>query len=100
MIAYANRRKGIKMRFILAKSFWFTLAFLCSQESDICIAGPDGLDIINLTSASSDEHSPAWSPGGSRVAYVSAESLMLVRADRTHLNFLGWCVFNPPMWRP
>lgn len=49
------------------------LAFLCFQDghSDICTARPDGLELVNLTNSPADEHSPAWSPGGNWLAFVS-----------------------------
>jgi hypothetical protein len=49
------------------------LAFLCyrNSQSDLCIAHPDGSDSVNLTHTPSDEHSPAWSPDGNWLAFVS-----------------------------
>lgn len=49
------------------------LAFLCFQEghSDICTARPDGSELANLTNSPADEHSPAWSPDGTWLAFVS-----------------------------
>jgi leucine-rich repeat protein SHOC2 len=125
------------------------LAFLCFQDlqSDTCTARPDSSDRINLTNYRADEHSPAWSPDGnwlafvsnrgddvdvykicvtcpgepmairltdkpstagwptwspdgSRVGYVSAETLMLVNADRSDATYLASGVFGPPIWKP
>lgn len=49
------------------------LAFLCFQQShsDICTARPDGSNLVNLTDSPEDEHSPAWSPDGNWLAFVS-----------------------------
>ena len=49
------------------------LAFLCflDSQNDICTSRPDGSDLMNLTNNSSDEHSPAWSPDGNWLAFVS-----------------------------
>jgi hypothetical protein len=49
------------------------LAFLCFQagQSDVCTCRPDGSDLVNLTDSPADEHSPAWSPDGNWLAFVS-----------------------------
>jgi len=49
------------------------LAFLCFQDSqsDICTVRPDGSELANLTDSPDDEHSPAWSPDGNWLAFVS-----------------------------
>ncbi len=50
------------------------LAFLCFHEShsDICVAWPDGSGLTNLTDSLADEHSPAWSPDGNWLVFVSS----------------------------
>jgi hypothetical protein len=49
------------------------LAFLCFQgtQSDICTVEPDGSNLMNLTNHPADEQSPAWSPDGNWLAFVS-----------------------------
>lgn len=49
------------------------LAFLCFQagQSDVCTCRPDGSDLVNLTDSPADEQSPAWSPDGNWLAFVS-----------------------------
>ena len=49
------------------------LAFHCFEgaQSDICTVRPDGSDLVNLMNSPSDEHSPAWSPDGKWMAFIS-----------------------------
>jgi TolB protein len=35
------------------------------------MVNPDGSGLIRLTSESTEEHSPAWSPDGGRIAFTS-----------------------------
>lgn len=57
------------------------------SAGDIWVANPDGADPRQLTTSPALEHSPAWSPDGTRLAYWSqaavgaASDLVVARAD-------------------
>jgi hypothetical protein len=46
------------------------IAFVCSAE--ICTMNPNGQGVDTLTNNSVGDFSPAWSPGGGKIAFVSA----------------------------
>jgi dipeptidyl aminopeptidase/acylaminoacyl peptidase len=62
-----------------------TIPFGPSTQLDVWSMASDGTDAINLTASSDvDDFMPAWSPDGSRLAYISdsfTNTLMVMNAD-------------------
>src|SRR4051812_13230964 len=56
-------------------------------ESDIYAINPDGTGLARLTSAPGADSDPAWSPGGTKVAFTSDragnEDVYVMNADGT-----------------
>jgi len=72
-------------------------------QEDIWVMSPDGTGQLNLTdSPSVDDNSPAWSPDGSRIAYISdsfTRNLMVMNADGTGQTLVTSGALNPS-WSP
>lgn len=70
-----------------------------SSPSDVWTIEPDGTDLKRLTSGSSYEFGPAWSPGRSTMAFIRSRTrspfdrqswVMLMRSDGTNKRRLGY----------
>jgi TolB protein len=46
----------------------------CGTSSEIYVARADGTGLVRLTTSEANDHSPAWSPDGERIAFTSDRS--------------------------
>ncbi len=82
----------------------------CTTSGEIYVASSDGSGARRLTTSKANDHSPAWSPDGRSIAFVSDRSdpvlhdyeLYVMRADGSELRRLtsgaAWSL--DPAWRP
>jgi Tol biopolymer transport system component len=99
-IAYASDRTG---PFFDAAGCWESS--LC--PGDIHVANADGTSDVQLTSDPADDSQPAWSPDGSRIAFISEREdtrgdVFVMNADGTGLTQLtaGPAFDIRPEWSP
>lgn len=52
-----------------------------SDAADICVIDADGSHQVRLTSNHVADQSPVWSPDGSRIAYISGDSIYIMNSD-------------------
>ena len=81
------------------------IIFTCEVESgnaDICRINADGTGLVRLTSEPTPEFGPAWSPNGSRIAFVSGSQLKLMNADGSGATQVATASWRPqaPDWSP
>lgn len=79
------------------------------QNVDIYLMQPDGSDSVNLTNDPAIDYGPAWSPGGTRLAFISNRTgqyeVFVVNADGSGLLQLshseaGKQYIGPLTWSP
>jgi len=79
-----------------------TIPFGWPTQCDIWVMNADGTGRVNLTNTT-DEHeeSPAWSPDGTQIAYISFinQGLMVMNADGTGRRRIGE-LGTSPTWSP
>jgi Tol biopolymer transport system component len=54
---------------------------LAEGKSDIWVMNPDGSGKAQLTNSTENSSEPAWSPDGSRIAFVRGQSIWVMNAD-------------------
>lgn len=77
-----------------------------APPSNICVANADGTGMIQLTDEEGDDTNPAWSPDGSRIAFVSDRGrrtgIFIINSDGTGLRRItsdaSWD--QGPVWSP
>lgn len=80
-----------------------TLPFGSPTQTDIWVMNADGSNPRNLTNTTEvDEFTPAWSPDGARIAYVSdafTQTLMIMAADGSNPTVVATGA-TYPTWNP
>ena len=54
-------------------------------DSEICIVNSDGTGLVAVTDNAVEDYSPAWSPDGSKIAFVSQGDIFTINPDGTGL---------------
>ena len=67
------------------------IAFASEHEGDydICVMNADGTSAANITNHEADEYTPAWSPDGTKIAFVKREDdagIYVMNADGTNVE--------------
>ncbi len=65
------------------------LTFYTPEAADLCISDSDGNDMVRLTRDKGGDWHPAWSPDGSRIAYLRADGIYLITPDGQHRRQLA-----------
>jgi PKD repeat protein len=85
------------------------LAFPCRVEEfndDVCAVNADGTNLLRLTNDPGRDIDPAWSPDGSKIAFVTSRfggllQLASMRPDGSAVGLVGAGVFGwAPAWSP
>ena len=77
-----------------------------SSFLDIYVANRDGSNVVNLTNSRAEDHEPAWSPDGTKLAYASKHSgnydIYVMNADGSGLQRLmnNGADDREPTWSP
>lgn len=81
-------------------------------NTEIFVINADGSDLTRLTRHRASDHSPSWSPDGTRIAFVSdrhgrsIEQIFVMNADGSGVTQLtfdrwgGWPPAHSPKWSP
>jgi Tol biopolymer transport system component len=81
------------------------IAFGTVNPTDVYVVNPDGTGLTNLTNSTAQESYPAWSPDGTKIAFVRDCQLAVMNGDGTGANVItnpnvpGWCRTHPA-WSP
>jgi Tol biopolymer transport system component len=71
-----------------------------ASDSEIYTVNPDGSDLTRLTTDSVEDAMPAWSPDGSKVAFVRGGLLSVMNADGSEERQLSSQPALDPSWSP
>ena len=67
---------------------------------EICVMDADGSNQINLTQNPADDTSPAWSPDGKKIAFLSNGHIYIMNADGRSVIRLTEEGGRDPVWSP
>jgi Tol biopolymer transport system component len=63
-------------------------------DTDLYAMNPDGSSVMQVTSGPDADYLPAWSPDGTRVAFVRSANVFLVQGDGTRVRQLTFCRYT------
>jgi Tol biopolymer transport system component len=71
-----------------------------SRRQQIMVIQPDGSGLVQLTSGDVDSDWPAWSPDGSKIAFVRQNMLFTMNADGSEQTFVQGLIDRRFMYQP
>jgi Tol biopolymer transport system component len=63
-------------------------------DTDLYSMNPDGSGVMQVTSGPDADYLPAWSPDGTRIAFVRSANVFLVHGDGTRVRQLTFCRYS------
>ncbi|HKU50336.1 MAG TPA: DPP IV N-terminal domain-containing protein, partial [Nitrososphaera sp.] len=100
LISFGNSSQSFALTYKVNGS----IVFASSRDGnfEIYVMDSDGTNEAKLTNTATDEHSPAWSQNGTKIAFVRSGAVYLMDSDGKNVKKLtpGSLVSSDPAWSP
>ena len=95
---------GIQFDVVCATLTQLAFAKTIGNNTDIWTINADGTGAVRLTTITSEDAAPAWSPDGSKIAFRSTRDgnseIYVMAADGSGVTRLGQSIAGRPSWSP